>query len=445
MRRKTGKLVTEKKSTFYKDVPLPDYEQLVNCMHCGMCLPACPTYQITGNEIDSPRGRIRLIKAVADGELDLTDRFKETLDFCLDCQACVTACPAGVEYGQLVEAAKLHIEAHNRETGQASKFKNFILNWLFSDLKRLSLVGRLMSLYQKSGIESLIQKSGMLKLISTKLHDMTYMAPKVSRFTKYRLAQNQLPEKSQKIKVGMIAGCVQDIFFRDVNQDTIDVLIANGYQVFIPETNICCGSVHGHNGELDMARNLARQMIDAFNEAHVDVIVLNSAGCGAYMKEYVHLLAEDPDYRSKAKKFSNKVLDISEFLDQYKWRAPESEMQTMVTYHEPCHLVHTQKISAEPRKMIMRIPGIHFIELPESTWCCGSAGIYNVIRYEDSMQVLERKMNNIRNTGVASVITGNPGCMIQLMYGAKKFKVEIEVLHPVSLLNRAYQQEGAAR
>jgi glycolate oxidase iron-sulfur subunit len=436
--------VSSNKSNLYENVPLPDYEQLINCMHCGMCLPTCPTYELTGKEIDSPRGRIRMIKAVADGELDITDRFKESIDFCLDCQACVTSCPAGVEYGQLVEAAKLHVEVHNRETGQSSKIKNFVLNWLFADLRRLDFLGRLMSLYQKMGIEKILQKSGILKLISGKLHDMTYMAPRVSAIKGYDFG-NGNASNTKKIKVGIIAGCVQDVFFRDVNQDTIDVLKINGYDVVMPEKNICCGSVHGHNGELDMAKNLARQLIDIFDQAGVDFIVLNSAGCGAYMKEYKHLLANDVDYQEKAKKFSEKVLDITEFLVMNEWRQPESNEPVSITYHEPCHLVHTQKVSEEPRTVLNNIPGIDLKELPESTWCCGSAGIYNVTRYDDSMKVLERKMNNIKKTGVSCVVTGNPGCMIQLMYGAKKYQVDIEVMHPVSLLNRAYQKEGAGK
>lgn len=339
----------------------------------------------------------------------------------------------------------MHVEAHDRETGQSSKIKNFVLNWLFADLKRLEFIARLMSLYQKSGIEKILQKSGILKLFSAKLHDMTYMAPVVSATKGYHFGDNGTVSNTQKVKVGIIAGCVQDVFFRDVNQDTIDVLKINGYDVVMPEKNICCGSVHGHNGELDTAKNLARQLIDIFDQAGVDFIVLNSAGCGAYMKEYKHLLANDVDYRDKAKKFSEKVLDITEFLVMNEWRQPESNEPVSITYHDPCHLVHTQKISQEPRTVLKNIPGIDLKELPESTWCCGSAGIYNVTRYDDSMKVLERKMNNIEKTGVSCVVTGNPGCMIQLMYGAKKYHVDIEVMHPISILNRAYQKEGAGK
>ncbi len=191
--------------------------------------------------------------------------------------------------------------------------------------------------------------------------------------------------------------------------------------------------------------NWQDRLIDTFEQAGVEYIVLNSAGCGAYMKEYGHLLADDPDYQEKARKFSDQVLDITEFLESKGWRKPETGKSISVTYHEPCHLVHTQKVSVQPRDILKNIPGIEFKELPESTWCCGSAGIYNVVRFDDSMKVLERKMNNIKTTGVSYVVTGNPGCMIQLMFGAKKYNVDVDVLHPISLLNRAYQIEGAEK
>jgi glycolate oxidase iron-sulfur subunit len=406
-----------------------------------MCLPVCPTYAITGLEKDSPRGRIRMTRAVADGELDLTANFKESMTFCLNCQACVTACPAGVEYGQLVEAAQLHIEADNRAKGQSSKIKNFSLNWIFADLSRLRLIGRLMRLYQLSGIEKLIQKSGILKIFSKKLHDMTYMTPPIDAMKPYGVPKKD-QFTSKKVRVGILPGCVQDVFFRDVNQDTIDVLDYNGYDIFIPEKDYCCGSVHGHNGNLDMARELARHLIDIYETAGVDYVVMNSAGCGAYMKEYGHLLAGDPEYAHRAAAFSMKVKDISEILTEKGWRKPAETINGRVTYHEPCHLVHTQKISLQPRQLITGIPGIDFIELPESTWCCGSAGIYNITRYDDAMKVLERKMENIRTSGAEIVVTGNPGCMIQLMYGVKKFDVPVQILHPVSLLNKAYRRRS---
>ncbi len=212
----------------------------------------------------------------------------------------------------------------------------------------------------------------------------------------------------------------------------------NGYEIFLPEKDYCCGSVHGHNGNLDTARKLARNLIDIYEEGQVDYVVMNSAGCGAYMKEYGYLLADDQLYHERAKMFAKKVKDISEIFSEQGWQAPKGALSGKVTYHEPCHLVHSQKITLQPRELIASIPGITFVELPEATWCCGSAGIYNITRYEDALQILERKMNNIRNCGAEYVVTGNPGCMIQLMYGAKKYNVPVQILHPVTLLNQAY-------
>ncbi|TFH02504.1 MAG: (Fe-S)-binding protein [Calditrichales bacterium] len=423
-------------TNFLAQAPLPSYDQLVNCMHCGMCLPTCPTYSETGMEINSPRGRIHLIRAVADGKLGITDRFKESIEYCLNCQACVTSCPAGVRYGQLVEAAQLQIAAHEKVERGGASLREKIMDWLFADLRRLNFVGRLMGLYQKIGFQSLVQASGILKLISQKLHEMSFMTPTVSAGRKYRAKSRH----QSRGKVGILIGCVQDVFFKDVNQDTIDVLEYNGYEVFIPAVSYCCGSVHGHNGNAEMARELAVKLMNAFDTANVDHIVLNSAGCGAYMKEYGELFENDPLHKEMARKFSGKVKDITEFLTENGWQIPQNPGNMKVTYHEPCHLVHSQKVSEQPRKIIGSIPGIEFIDLPEATWCCGSAGIYNILRYEDSMKVLERKMRNIQQTGADWIITGNPGCMIQLMYGVKKYNLNMRVIHPVTLLKMAYQE-----
>lgn len=424
---------------FYKNIPLPDYEQLVNCIHCGMCLPTCPTYEMTGLEKHSPRGRIRMIKAVADGELPITPNFVDSINYCLDCQACVTACPAGVKYGQLVEASRHHIEAESIEKGNVPLIKKIALNWIFMDLKKLRFIGKLLWLYQISGLEKVVQNLGLLKLFSNRLHNLSYMAPKISGNNIKEIRENNINAAAKNIRVGIVTGCVQDVFFSDVNKDTEEVLKINGYDVFVPDNQQCCGSVHGHNGDLKTAKILAKNMIDTFTDEKVDYVVLNSAGCGSYMKEYHHLLSEDPEYAEKAKKFVEKVKDISEILVEYGWQPSDKSLNISVTYHEPCHLVHAQQINKQPRELISGIKGINFKELPESTWCCGSAGIYNITHYEDSMTLLKRKMDNITVTNVEYVITGNPGCMIQLIYGAKKFNKNIKVLHPVTLLRRSYQ------
>jgi glycolate oxidase iron-sulfur subunit len=380
-----------------------------------------------------------MIRAVADGHLEITDKFKDSISFCLDCQACVTACPAGVEYGQLVESAKLQIASEEKQKRNRSDFKEIVLNWIFTDLKNLKFLGALVRFYQLVGLEKLVQKSGFLKIFSKKMHELSYMTPKVPRRADYIVENNVLEDKKKNIRVGVLMGCVQDVFFRDVNQDTLDVLKMNGYEVFVPPDNICCGSVHGHNGNLMMARELARKLISTFENEDLDYIILNSAGCGAYMKEYTDLFADDPEYSETAREFSKKIRDISELFVEHGWTKPKKVDNLRVTYHEACHLVHTQKVSKEPREIISEIPGIEFSELPEATWCCGSAGIYNITRYDDSMKILERKMRNIESTKSDWVVTGNPGCMIQLLYGAKKYHVNVQIIHPVSLLKIAYE------
>ncbi len=426
------------KSNFYENIPIPDDEQLLKCMHCGMCLPVCPTYDLTKMEKYSPRGRIRLIKAVAEGDLNITPNFIYSLDFCLDCQACVTACPAGVEYGLLVEAAHYHIEEWKKERGEVPLIKRIALGWLFRRQSYLRLLGFFMRVYQKSGLQLLVQKSGLLKLFSPKMHDLSFMLPPISKREKYPQIMPSTAIENRGKKVGILTGCVQDIFFNRVNHDTIEVLAYNGYDVYVPPEQQCCGSVHGHNGDLATAKELARQMIDIFEQSNIDFVVVNSAGCGAFMKEYDQLLADDRDYAQRARNFVSKVKDITEILVAEGYREPKKLFSATVTYHEPCHLTHTQKIKEQPRKIIQSIPGVRYVELPESDWCCGSAGVYNITHYNTSMELLGRKIDNIRKTGAQYVVTGNPGCLIQLVYGKKKFNLDFELLHPVSLLYKGY-------
>ena len=429
-------------NNFYNNIPMPDDEQLLKCMHCGMCLPVCPTYDLTKMEKYSPRGRIRLIKAVAEGELDITPNFVYSLDFCLDCQACVTACPAGVEYGLLVEAAHYHIEEWKKERGEVPFIKRIALGWLFRNQSYLRLLGFFMRLYQLSGLQWLVQTSGLMKLFSPKMHNLSFMLPPIPKRQAYPEIKAADSAQKRNKKVGILTGCVQDIFFNKVNHDTIDVLAYNGYDVFTPQAQQCCGSVHGHNGDLSTAKQLARQMIDLFEQGNVDFVVVNSAGCGAFMKEYDQLLADDQQYAERAQRFVSKVKDITEFLVQEGYKDPQRPFPETVTYHEPCHLAHTQKIKTAPREIVQSVPGVKYIELPESDWCCGSAGVYNITHYDTSMELLARKIDNIRKTGAKYVVTGNPGCLIQLFYGKKKFNLDFELLHPVSLLHKGYFGEN---
>lgn len=419
---------------------IPDYEQILSCMHCGMCLPTCPTYELTGLEKESPRGRIRMIKAVAEGDLEISKSYVDSLENCLDCQACVSACPAGVPYGHLIEAARYQIHDYYETLHQNSRVKKILLSWLFSKQTRLKILRSIILIYQKSGLKTLTSRFKLLRPVSRRMQELHGLLPTVKPYRPYAHSQLQKRDEKPIIRVGLISGCVQDIFFNHVNHDTIDVLEHNNYAVFVPEGQNCCGSVMGHNGDLEAARQAARDIIDLFYN-QVDYVIINAAGCGSFMKSYDILLENDPVYAEKALWMARHTKDIMEFLDEAGFRAPKKSLQKNVTYHEPCHLVHAQQISKAPRNIIKKLPGINFVELPESSWCCGSAGVYNVTHYENSMHLLDRKMENINMTGADMVLTGNPGCIIQLDYGKIRKNTEIEVLHPVSLINRMYKND----
>src|SRR4030065_356156 len=347
---------------------LPNDDVLSQCIHCGMCLAVCPTYEMTKNERSSPRGRIKLIKSVASGEMEITKIFAEEMNFCLDCQACETACPAGVKYGSMVEAARVEVDNTNYRSPIYKFIKRFLLKTVVGSRTNLKFVSRLLRFYQNSFIRKL-------------LHN---------------------------------CNC----------------------EVFTPKDQICCGSLQAHNGDFDTAKKLAKHTIGVFERQEFDYMISNSAGCGAFMKEYGHILSDDENYSERAKSFSKRVRDITEFLIETNIPLNMKSLAESITYHDACHLAHTQKITEPPRKMVKSIPGVSYNELEEASWCCGSAGIYNIVHYKESMVILERKMENIKNTNAKVVLTGNPGCLAQLRYGAKRFGVDVEVMHPVSLIKK---------
>ncbi len=421
---------------FIAHLELPSEEILTNCIHCGMCLQVCPTYNITFDESSSPRGRIRLIKYVAEGKLPVTKKFTYEMNYCLDCQACETACPAGVKYGTLVEAARVQVE-HSEYTSSLSRFlKKIIFRLIIPDFKKLKFVSRILKFYQRFRVNIIIEK--MLQIFSSNLFEINKLAPKISDFFSDEIFPEIVkPDRESKFKVLFPVGCLMNVMFADINKDTVELLMKLGCEVIIPKNQTCCGSLMAHNGDMEQARKLARETIDKFDLYDFDFIISNSAGCGAFMKEYGHILKNDINYSKRAKQFSEKVKDISEFLyNNFDFSRYKAQNKIYITYHEPCHLVHTQKISDEPKLIFMQIGNVKLIPLNESTWCCGSAGIYNVVNYDDSMKILQRKMENIRNTRAEIVMTGNPGCLAQLEYGTKKFDVDIKVLHPVTLLNQ---------
>ena len=424
-----------------------DYALIQQCMHCGMCLPTCPTYDQTKLERNSPRGRIALMRAVADGALEVSHEFAEEMSYCLGCLACQTACPAGVNYAELFETARSDIEQHNAARGPGRNFwRGATLGFLFLRPRALRLAGRALRAYQRSGLDALVRRTGLLHILPASLRRLEPQAPRIApRFSDALIAPHETPLSPPRYRVALLTGCIQDLVFPDVNRDTADVLLANGCAVDTPPVQPCCGSLHAHNGDLDRAATLARRMIDLFPPDRYDAIVSNAGGCGSHLRRYGHLLAADVHYRERAELWDRKLRDVQEWLGEIGCRTPSQSpfaSPATVTYHESCHLVHGQKISREPRALLRLLPGTALVELPESAWCCGSAGIYAITQPEQADRLLDRKIANIAGTGAAWVATANPGCHLQIARGLAAAGAPIQVAHPVSLLARAYRREA---
>jgi glycolate oxidase iron-sulfur subunit len=417
---------------------LPNADILSQCIHCGMCLSTCPTYEITKLETSSPRGRIKMIKSVARGEMNMTKTFADEMNFCLDCQACETACPAGVKYGSMVEAARVEVDKAKLYGSFLRRFiKKVFLKYILTSKRRLRFAARLLYLYQNRGIQLLLHKSGIFKLILRRLSEIDKMSPGISKEFSESIIPEFTPAKGdEKYKTAFHIGCLMDVMFADINRDTVDVLSSMNCSVHTPKNQFCCGSLPAHNGDFETAKRLMKKNIDTFIPNKYDYLISNTAGCSAFMKEYGDKLKDDPEYKEKAIAFSSKVKDIIEFIEENISVIRLKPLNEVVTYHDACHHVHSQNIFSQPRTVLSAIPDLKLVPLEESTWCCGSAGIYNIDRYKDSMIILERKMNNIRNTNAGKVITGNPGCISQIRYGAKKFGLNVEVIHPVSFLKK---------
>lgn len=413
-------------------------------MHCGLCLPTCPTYSITKIERHSPRGRISLMRAIADGRLETSETFAEEMYFCLGCLACMSACPAGVNYAELFENARAEAEASKLlSSPKRNLIRRFTIYWLFMDHGRLQLAGRLIRLYQALGLQALLRSSGVLRWLPQRLQELEAMTPAIQpRFTDELVAPVTRPRGAPRYRVAMLTGCAQDLIFSDINRDTVEVLARNGCEVFTPPNQPCCGSLHAHNGELELARELARQMIRVFPPEQFDAIITNAGGCGSHLRHYAKLLEHEPAWRARARLWDSKVKDIHEWLVQIGANPPAADRapaQT-VTYHESCHLSHGQKITRQPRQILQLIPNLNLVELPESAWCCGSAGIYNIIQPETANELLERKLRHIRGTGAEVVATANPGCLLQLLNGARQRGMNLRIVHPVTLLAEAYRR-----
>jgi len=404
----------------------PDPDGIRACVHCGICLPQCPTYRLLGQEMDSPRGRVYLIRAAAEGRVDITPTFTRHLDLCLGCRACETACPSGVPFGRLLEATRGQIRR-----GGARPRKERILGALslalFPHPGRLGFALGWLRFYQRSGLQRLARSSGILGAFP-RLEAMDALLPPVPD------AGTPLPARisveNRKGTAGLLLGCVQRNLFPRVNALTARLLSRAGYEVRIPPDQGCCGALHLHGGRLDEARRLAKRLVAAFgNDA--DLIVTNAAGCGSTMREYPHWFRGD----ARVEAFSRKVRDVSELLVESDLRL--RPVTATATYHDPCHLAHGQKVRAQPRALLRKIPGLSLVEMADSDLCCGSAGVYNLLEPAMAGRLLEMKVNRIAETGARILVTGNPGCLLQIARGCREHGLPVEVLHPVELLGRA--------
>jgi glycolate oxidase iron-sulfur subunit len=416
-----------------------EYEKLLACVHCGFCLPTCPTYAETGLEMDSPRGRLYLMKALADGRLALDDAVVRHLSLCLDCRACETACPAGVQYGDLVEATKAEIEQRRPGSPVRRLLRHLAFAWLLPSPAALRLFAGLLRLYQQSGLQSLVRRSGLLRLLPATMAASEALLPPLPPAAERGPLPEIVPARGERVgRVGFIHGCVQDVVFRAHNLATLRLLTRNGHEVAIPRAQRCCGALHAHGGAPEQARALARENIAAFEAASVETVVVNAAGCGAHLRNYGHLLRDDPAWRERAVAFATRVADATEVLARRPLAGPIGPLPMRVTYHDPCHLAHGQKVRAQPRALLRAVPGLDLVDLRESEMCCGSAGSYNLTEPEMARRLLERKVRHVQATDAEAVITANPGCILQIAAGLRAAGSPARVLHVVELLDAAY-------
>ena len=431
--------MTESLHTGFSGTDIPSESVFNQCVRCGLCLPTCPTYVETLVETSSPRGRIALIKAVAESRLDLTDPgFMHQMSECLDCRACEAVCPSGVAYGQLLEPARTQIVRATApaRTWQARLGRAATIGMLFSNMSVMRFAASLIRFYQRSGLRALARDSGILQAL--KLEELEALTPRISETFFVPRGQTWRANGPRKATAFLHAGCVMHVAFASVNEATVRVLQRAGCDVVAPAAQGCCGAITIHAGEMDRGRQLAKVNIAAFEASGADVYVINAAGCGSSLKEYGHLLTDDPLWAERAAAFSARVRDISEFLDEIGLGPDLGPLPAVVTFQEPCHLAHAQRITAAPRRLLAQIPGLELREMAESSLCCGSAGIYNITQPEMANRLQARKVARIAEVAPQVVVTANPGCALQLENGLRKAGHEIAVRHIVELLDASY-------
>ena len=445
---RTGELVSTPAGTLGTDAPLslaparsdepafddhrpPSAALVADCVHCGFCLPACPTYTLWGEEMDSPRGRIYLMNEGLEGE-PMTPAMVEHFDSCLGCMACVTACPSGVQYDKLIEATRGQVERRFARPKADRALRGAIFA-LFPYPRRLRLMRGPLRLHQVSGLSRRLRKSGVLQRISPTLAAMEALAPPLGPAG--RVPERTPAQGERRGTVGMVLGCVQREFFPGVNAATARVLAAEGFDVIAPAAQGCCGALSAHNGRQSEAQGFARALIDRFERAGVDSVVVNSAGCGSSMKAYTDLLADDPAYAERARRFADGVRDISEILYERGTVAPRHPLLVTIAYHDACHLGHAQGVRTQPRELLRGIPGLQLLEIADADLCCGSAGIYNILNPVAASELGDRKAANVLQTKAQLLVTANPGCLMQVASSVERAGERIALAHTVEVLD----------
>jgi glycolate oxidase iron-sulfur subunit len=416
----------------------PDPKLVSSCVHCGFCLSTCPSYRVLGTEMDSPRGRIYLMEQINKGEMPLSATSSQHFDSCLGCLACVSTCPSGVQYDQLISAVRPQVERNYPRSFQDRVLRKLMFS-LLPYPKRLRVLMAPMIPYQKLGLQKLIRSTGTFRKVFPRLASMESILPEIPM----SIFRDSLPalapaQGEKRYRVGMILGCIQRLLFSDVNEATVRVLTANGCEVVIPQSQGCCAALPHHQGQEAQAKEMARQMIDSFENTGVDFIIINAAGCGHTLKEYGHILQDDPAYREKAKQFSGRVRDVQEFLHDVGLTtklSPLTEQSLIVVYQDACHLLHGQKISMQPRRLLQKIPGLKLKEPVDAALCCGSAGVYNILQPEIGDELGQQKVMNLLNTGAELIASPNPGCGLQIRKHLEIQGKKIPIMHPMELLD----------
>jgi glycolate oxidase iron-sulfur subunit len=409
----------------------PQRELIDDCVHCGFCLPHCPTYLNWGEEMDSPRGRIDLMRGLRTGQIPMTPTVATHFDRCLGCMACVTACPSGVRYDVLIEETRAYVERKYRR-GFWDRLHRWMIFQVFPYPRRLRAMAAFLLVYVWTGMRWLVRHSGVLKLFPLRMRQLEELQPPVT----LRSVFSRLPERvpaagERRMRVALVAGCVQRIFNPGVNEATIRVLAAEGCEVIVPPGQGCCGALSMHAGREEESLRFARDLIERFSREPVDAVVINAAGCGSHLKDYARLFPDD----LRAREFAAKVRDVNELLAPLEPRAPRRPLQVRVAMHDACHLVHAQRIKAQPRKLLGAIPGLTMVEVPDSEQCCGSAGIYNLVQPQSAEQIGQRKVDNVLSTRAELLASANPGCTLQIQKILRERGKRLPAAHPIEILD----------